>query len=579
LANWVAKTVAYQPGDVLALMAGTNDPFLNFQEAQRSNLDSFPAALITPSNKAKLLTAVNSLNAKTVLYQGHGSWSYLNKLDDQMLASQAAESYAPSCWVMGTCNAALYHRPADTLMEQGRDLCLVYKFLRAANAGAVAVIACPTLADATELEDVTVDIIAKINHQPHLTWGGLLQGLKKDWSFLITVQLYSLFGDPLTPVMSAAPRKLTVDDPVEGAFLDLTEGRARARLGLNFAGVWSPDAAVVLEYQLNGGVWQVAALAESITPGSNQSVTAYWDTRALALRETDSGALWVTTVNDGLTVRWSRSATFAFELQPEVDLENWLYENGQATLTASVIDPLGDSPGSYSFLIKDYHTGETIADSDWISSAAYSFAQTNGALPRTVVCRYRDSIGNLCESTKNLVFDEDGDLDRDGRTNQEEFEAGTDPEAIDIALIVGWNPISLPHAVDDNVWQAIVAHSTGAVWQWTAGSYQPIIAQPARLQGIWLLSTKDEIISCARPPTGTEPMVLVSGWNFGGPPELAGVPTDAPVQAVWGYRAGYVRRIEEMGRLASAALKPGKAYWFFSLTGGDLAFEPTDPTD
>ncbi len=574
LAAWVAKTVDYEPGDVLALLAGTNDPALNFQQAQRSNLDFLPATLVTPDNQTKLITAVNTLGARTVLYQGHGSWSYLNQLDAKLLDSGDAQSYAPSAWAMGTCNAGLYHRPADALVGQGRGLCLAYMLLREPGAGAVAVLACPTVADAGELKALTAAMITEIKYRPGVTWGELLRQLKRNRPHSTTVQLYTLFGDPLTPVIRSSPRRLTVFSPPSGGYLPVAAGRERTPVSLAFDGVWLPEEPVSLQYRLNEAPWQQAQLAEEVLTRSGAVVQAYWDTSQLTLSDRASVRLRLETNRQDLTIRWSTTGPLGFDfVPPAVTLTSWTYSRGTAALTATATDERSGLSGSFRFLLEHPENGAVIADSGWIEGNSRSFPEVNGALPWRVLCRARDGAGNMGSTDAVIVFDTNGDADRDGRTNQEEFDGGTDPLGIDIVLQPGWNPVSLPHPVASEIWDAIRAAAEGTIWEWTGGRYRPSAGQPAPLHGVWIFASREAAVNCGMPSATPAAAVLDRNWTFVGPPELARVPSVDPVLSVWSFDNGRLRRVVPPVEEGTAFLLPGKAYWLFSTSGGGLDFE------
>lgn len=99
--------------------------------------------------------------------------------------------------------------------------------------------------------------------------------------------------------------------------------------------------------------------------------------------------------------------------------------------------------------------------------------------------------------------DADEDRDGDGLSNRQEFDRGSDPDAYEIELTMGWNMVSLARIPDDNSPEHLFqGNLRGPVWVWNAASMQYDEAvEILPLKGHWLYSDKSLRIRITLPNT------------------------------------------------------------------------------
>lgn len=145
--------------------------------------------------------------------------------------------------------------------------------------------------------------------------------------------------------------------------------------------------------------------------------------------------------------------------------------------------------------------------------------------------------------------DGDDDSDGDGKTNQQEYDDGTNPAAPTLHLYPGWNLAAWPRTVANREDATLTAQLAGVhrgpkVWGWdpdrrrffALGDHPTREAYMTPTNGYWVWSWQEAIIEIAgdSPPDATRP--VVEGWNLIAPVQAIAYPTaPAGIAVVWGW--------------------------------------------
>lgn len=159
----------------------------------------------------------------------------------------------------------------------------------------------------------------------------------------------------------------------------------------------------------------------------------------------------------------------------------------------------------------------------------------------------------------------DDDFDHDGTTNDQEFQAGTDPTIFDLALFEGWNLIALPRQLPGGIAQVTALfpdslHQHGWVWDGSTYATAQNVTDGAAL---WIElgpAASGTTFEGNRLPT--TPISLPAGWNLLAVPTRTSYPAHLDLTGsiwVWNAQSGVYTAVSTSGN--DAVLLPGKAYW------------------
>ena len=286
LRAWATKATRIQATDKLILLAGRNEK-LDFSAMQQNLVRRFPSALLTSDEKPQeeirsALFELMETESNFVAYQGHAqSW----ELDKGLLGPGDAAAMPLSNWVLATCNAGYYHADYEVYL---RD------WMAAPEGGCVNALASASVGSADQQDQLVRRVQDFLRDEPGGDWGTLMHFLKKNLPFReslmndpelpafisksipkdrMTIDAYSLFGDPAAPVLASEPRsaKLVRNDE-EKMNSPLPAGPVE--LALDLQGAWNEKqleaGRIAVEWSpRNEEDWKPLAVTAPLQAGKN----------------------------------------------------------------------------------------------------------------------------------------------------------------------------------------------------------------------------------------------------------------------------------------------------------------------